>query len=223
MTDKHPEWMGKNRKLSPSEIKEFLAEPVVARIATIDENGVPYVTPVWQEWDGEAFWIVPRERAAWIKHIKNNPNVGISCARDSGTYKRVTAQGKAEIIFGPAPMQGHCLDVANRMALRFLGQHGPEYLVPTYDRPRYLIKIVPTKMLTWDERRMGYEIYREITLCRCDPPFGGATATRAGIQATTTKFAHFTSPTRIGSFERPRGKRYLLIWVRMSRIAGLIR
>jgi hypothetical protein len=51
MTDKQPpEWMGKNRKLRPMEIKEFLAEPVVARVATIDENGVPYVTPVWQEW-----------------------------------------------------------------------------------------------------------------------------------------------------------------------------
>ncbi len=70
------------------------------------------------------FWIVPRERATWIAHIKNNPNVGISCAQDSGTYRRITAQGN---------------DV----------EHGPEYLVPTDDRPRYLIKIVPTKMLTW--------------------------------------------------------------------------
>jgi Pyridoxamine 5'-phosphate oxidase len=46
MTDKQtPEWMGKNRKLTPAEVKEFLAEPVVARIATIDESGAPYVTP----------------------------------------------------------------------------------------------------------------------------------------------------------------------------------
>ena len=129
-----PEWMGKNGKLTPSEIKEFLAEPMVARIATIDENGMPYVTPVWQQWDGEAFWIVPRERSEWVAHIKKNPNVGVSCAQDSGTYKRITAQGRAEIVFGPAPMQGQCLEVANRMALRFLGEHGPEYLVPTYDR-----------------------------------------------------------------------------------------
>ena len=50
-------------------------------------------------------------------------------------------------------------DVANRMAVRFLGEHGPEYLVPTYDRPRYLIKIVPTKMLTWD----GVEWARKYT------------------------------------------------------------
>jgi nitroimidazol reductase NimA-like FMN-containing flavoprotein (pyridoxamine 5'-phosphate oxidase superfamily) len=151
MTDKqHPEWMGKNRKLTPAEVKEFLHEPVVARIATIDENGVPYVTPVWQEWDGEAFWMVVRERAAWIAHIKKNPNVGISCAHDSGTYRRIVAQGKAEIVSGPAPMQGDCLGVANRTSVRYLGERGPEYLVPTYDRPRYLIKVVSTKMITWD-------------------------------------------------------------------------
>ena len=42
MTDKQtPEWMGKNRKLTPAEVKDFLAEPVVARTATIDEHGVP--------------------------------------------------------------------------------------------------------------------------------------------------------------------------------------
>ena len=94
MADKQtPEWMGKNGKLTPTEIKEFLAEPMVARIATIDENGMPYVTPVWQQWDGEAFWIVPRERSEWVAHIKKNPNVGISCAQDSGTYRRITAQG----------------------------------------------------------------------------------------------------------------------------------
>ena len=59
MSDKQPpEWMGKNRKLTPAEIEEFLGGPVVARIATIDENGVPYVTPAWQEWYGEAFWMV---------------------------------------------------------------------------------------------------------------------------------------------------------------------
>ena len=88
MSDKQPpDWMGKNRKLTPAEIEEFLGGPVVARIATIDENGVPYVTPAWQEWDGEAFWIVPRERSAWITHIKKNPNVAISCDRTAGPIR----------------------------------------------------------------------------------------------------------------------------------------
>ena len=152
MTDspKTPEWMGNNRKLTAVEVREFLAGPVVARIATIDEEGMPYITPAWQEWDGEAIWVVPREKSAWVRHILHNPNVAVSCAMDSGTYKRVLFRGKAEVAFGPAPMAGKCLEVANRMAVRFLGEHGPEYLVPTYDRPRYLIKIVPYKTITWD-------------------------------------------------------------------------
>ncbi len=147
---KHPEWMGKNSKLTDDEIAEFLAGPVVARVATIDQDGVPYITPVWQEWDGDALWVVPRERSAWVKHIQANPNIAVSCAMDSGTYTRVLMRGKAEIVFGPAPMAGKCLEVANRMATRFLGERGPEYLVPTLDRPRYLVKITPTSLTSWD-------------------------------------------------------------------------
>ena len=59
-------------------------------------------------------------------------------------------RGKAEIIEGPTTMQGKCLEIANRMAVRYLGEHGPEYLVPTYDRPRYLIKFTPTKLVSWE-------------------------------------------------------------------------
>ena len=36
------------------------------------------------------------------------------------------------------------------MAVRYLGEHGPEYLVPTYDRPRYLIRFTPDKMVSWE-------------------------------------------------------------------------
>jgi nitroimidazol reductase NimA-like FMN-containing flavoprotein (pyridoxamine 5'-phosphate oxidase superfamily) len=141
-----PEWMGKNRGLTPEEISDFLAGPVVARVGTVDPDGSPYITPVWQEWDGEAMWLVPRERTAFVGHIR----VAVSCAMESGTYTRVLIRGKAEIVFGPAPMEGQCLEIANRMATRYLGEHGPEYLVPTYDRPRYLIKIVPDSVISWD-------------------------------------------------------------------------
>jgi nitroimidazol reductase NimA-like FMN-containing flavoprotein (pyridoxamine 5'-phosphate oxidase superfamily) len=147
---KHPEWMGKNSRLTPEEVANFLAGPIVARVATVDADGIPYITPVWQEWDGESLWIVPRERSAWVAHIKQNPNVAVSCALDVSPYTRVLFRGKAEIVFGPAPMSGQCLEAANRMATRFLGEHGPEYLVPTYDRPRYLIKVIPTQIITWE-------------------------------------------------------------------------
>lgn len=147
---KYPEWMGKMRGLTPAEIAEFLAGPIVARVASIDEEGMPYITPVWQEWDGVALWIVPRERSVWVNHIQHNPHVAVSCALDVSPYTRVLMRGTAAIVAGPTPMTGQCLDVANRMAVRYLGERGPEYLIPTSDRPRYLIKFTPTKIVSWE-------------------------------------------------------------------------
>lgn len=147
---KYPEWMGKMRALNADEIQEFLDSAVVARIATVDKDGLPYITPVWQEWDGEAMWIIPREKSAFVRHVQQHPQIAVSCALDSSPYTRLLMRGRAEIVSGPAPMEGKCLEVANRMAVRYLGERGPEYLLPTLDRPRYLIKFVPSETVSWE-------------------------------------------------------------------------
>ena len=145
-----PEWMGKMRGLYPEEIKEFLDGAIVARIATIDSKGDPYITPVWQEWDGEAMWIIPREKTIFAQHLKKNPRVSVSCASDGGTYTRVLFRGSAEIVKGPAIMEGEWLEIGRRMSVRYLGPRGPEYLEGSMDRPRYLVKVVPEKTISWD-------------------------------------------------------------------------
>ncbi|MBK8025848.1 MAG: pyridoxamine 5'-phosphate oxidase family protein [Chloroflexi bacterium] len=148
-----PEWMGKNRGMTPEELAEFLAGPVVARIATVDDQGFPYITPVWQEWRDGAMYIIPREKTTFVKHLKVNPKVAISVALDTGTYTRMLMRGTAEILFGPARMEGLVLEIGERMSLRYLGPHGPEYLAASIDRPRYLIRVAPSpdhKLITWD-------------------------------------------------------------------------
>ena len=148
MTDKlHPEWMGKNRKLTPAEVKEFLARAGGradrhhrrkrralrdAGLARMGRRGLL---------DG------PAGACGMDRQIKN---IRTSAFRARTIAGPTADRRQAEIVAGPAPMEGDCLGVANRISQRFLGERGPEYLVPTYDRPRYLIKIVPTKMITWD-------------------------------------------------------------------------
>ena len=39
-------------KLTSEEVDAFLATPVIARLATVQPDGAPYVAPVWQHWDG---------------------------------------------------------------------------------------------------------------------------------------------------------------------------
>ena len=58
-------------------------------------------------------------------------------------------KAKSEIVEGPIGITGRWVEIANKMALRYLGEHGPEYLVPTMDRRRYWVKIIPQKVQTW--------------------------------------------------------------------------
>ncbi len=146
-------WMGKNSTLSKTEVDEFLQRPVVARLGTIRADGWPYVVPVWQQWDGEAMWIVPREKSSFVRSIGEEPRVSVSVALEEAPYTRVQVQGMAEIIEGPVDSQGgsaRWVPIAQDMARRYLGQHGPEYLEPTMDRPRYLIRIRPVRLRTWE-------------------------------------------------------------------------
>jgi len=142
--------MGKMRGLTNEEIIEFLAGPIVARLGTVKPDGAPYIAPVWQEYDGEAVYFIPRAKARYMKYIKENPRICISCAMDSAPFTRVLFEGEAEILEGPKPMEGRMLEIGRRMALRYLGERGPEYLEASLSRPRYLVRLKPEKITSWE-------------------------------------------------------------------------
>jgi hypothetical protein len=51
---------GSEGRMSREERDAFLALPLLCRLACLDPRGWPYVVPVWYEWDGAGFWIIPR-------------------------------------------------------------------------------------------------------------------------------------------------------------------
>ena len=63
--------------LAPEALDALLRETIVARLATIDDDGYPYVVPVWTEWDGSAMWLVARARAAYVAHLTARPKVAL--------------------------------------------------------------------------------------------------------------------------------------------------
>lgn len=132
------------RGLTDDELKEFLAQPHLAMLGTIREDGGPYVVPVWHEYDGEALYIVARERSAYVKHIQHDPRVAVTIVDGA----QVVILGRATIVEGPTT-QGKWVDIAFRMAERYSGEDGLRYLRGTLDRPRYLIRITPEKITSW--------------------------------------------------------------------------
>jgi PPOX class probable F420-dependent enzyme len=140
--------------LDPAELVRFLAEPWNARIATVDGDGWPYVTPVWYEFDvsTRAFQIVGRERAAWVAHIAREPRVALHIADDGhAQHTRVVVQGVAELMEGPvAPSASVGIGaLTERLSRRYLGPSGPTYAARTAERPRVLITVRPRRWRSW--------------------------------------------------------------------------
>jgi PPOX class probable F420-dependent enzyme len=143
-------WRGTIGKLAGAELDAFLARGIVARVATIDDRGWPYVVPAWFEWepaDG-GFWLVARKKSAWALHLQQNPRVALSIDEAEAPYRKMHVQGMAQIAEQPN-IGGAWVEIAKRMAVRYLGEHGPDYLVPTLDQPRWLIKVRPEHVTTW--------------------------------------------------------------------------
>ena len=145
---KNEEWRGKIGKLSPEEVAEFLSGSAFCRLGCLDEDGWPYVVTCWFEYGGGGFYIIPRARSAWARHIQRNPRVFL-CIDDSTMHnRRVLVKGEASVLEEPN-LGGRWVEIARRMSVRYLGEHGPDYLEPTLTEPHWLLFVRPLKMTTW--------------------------------------------------------------------------
>jgi nitroimidazol reductase NimA-like FMN-containing flavoprotein (pyridoxamine 5'-phosphate oxidase superfamily) len=135
--------------MTDAELRWFLAGPWNARVGCLTDSGAPYVVPAWYEWDGQDYWLVPRARSVWARYLQRDGRVCLCIDQDAAPHRRVQVLGEAEIVETPN-VGGKWVAIAERMARRYLGaEDGPKYLLPTLDRPRWLIRVRPSKVTTW--------------------------------------------------------------------------
>jgi nitroimidazol reductase NimA-like FMN-containing flavoprotein (pyridoxamine 5'-phosphate oxidase superfamily) len=95
------------------DLEEFLARPLVARLATAG----PLVRPLWFIWEDEAFWWLTGPWSKLAEILENDPRVALVVDvtdLDTGEVKGVTARGEAEIVPWDAAR-------AKRKFIRYLG------------------------------------------------------------------------------------------------------
>ena len=138
---------GREGRMSRVEIDAFLARPLLCRLACLDPAGWPYVVPVWFEWDGAGFWIIPRKRATWAAYLAGDPRVGLSIDDEDG--RRVVCQGTACLVERPN-VGGGWVAICRRMAARYRGEAGLAYLEATLDQERWLFHVTPRQLVTWN-------------------------------------------------------------------------
>jgi len=141
-------WRGKVGKMDEAEMASFLAGGLVARLACLDDEGWPYVVPTWYQHADGGFWIIPRRRSAWAAYLERDGRVSLAIDEPGAPYRKVLVKGVAELVERPN-VGGRWVAIANEMSYRYLGEHGPDYLVPTLNEPRWLFFVRPVKVTTW--------------------------------------------------------------------------
>jgi hypothetical protein len=150
---------GVSGPLTADDLDAFLRGPAsawLAKLATLQSDGWPSVSPLWYQWDGTDFLVVGRARSAWVHDLMRDSRCAL-CIEEAeppplGASRRVLAQCHAEIVEGPVVAAGsQWVEVAREMALRYTGSAGLEGLAASYDWPRYLVRMRPRngKLTTW--------------------------------------------------------------------------
>lgn len=107
--------------LSNEEIGRFLQGPWTARLACLRRDGRPHVIPVWQEWDGQDFYVVAWQGSQWAEYLLQNPNVSLIVDEPWPPLRRVTGRGLAEPVADSFALDPLLL----RLSRRYLGQDAP--------------------------------------------------------------------------------------------------
>jgi hypothetical protein len=150
MAEQEPDesWRGRVGRMDEAQVAAFLKEGVICRLGCLDEEGWPYVVPVWFHYADGGYWIIPRERSAWASYLKRDGRVFLSIDDTSPPLRKVLVRGVAELVEEPN-VGGRWVEIARAMSYRYLGEHGPDYLVPTLNEPRWLFFVRPEQTTTW--------------------------------------------------------------------------
>jgi PPOX class probable F420-dependent enzyme len=130
--------------MSDEERAAFLAQPDIGRLGCLDDDGYPYVVPVWFDYADGGFYLVPRARADWARYLERDGRVSLFIHSADLPYRRVIVRGRAEVIETPN-IGGRWVEFATRMARNYRGDEGLAYIERTKDEPRWLIFVRPER------------------------------------------------------------------------------
>ena len=148
MTDRS--WMGELRGLTQEELQALLSRPLVARLGTISEDGYPYVTPLFFSFDGKDIYLRIREKSDIMRNILRDNRIALSIADDDPPYVRIQIKGRAEIVYGPGPIEGEWLETLKKNVVGYMGERGLDYFIPSATRPRYILRVVVERLRGWN-------------------------------------------------------------------------
>ena len=139
-------------KLRDDEIAEFLDERLhILRLATVDADGMPRLTPVWFTHRDGSILFTPRQNSVFLENVRRDGRIALSIDEDALPYRKVSVQGRAEIAH-EVGNDDEWRDIYREIACRFIDEEGADrYLAATHDQPRALLSVdlATASIVTW--------------------------------------------------------------------------
>ena len=136
--------------LNEKDLKDLLAQPLVAKIATVSSKGDPRITPIWFSDEGGSILMNTFEDSGLVRNLRHNPKCSFMVDSPDWPYTGVHYWGTATVE-GPendvegmaklfAPYRGG-LDEAREYAKTLIGWG-----------TRVYVRFRPRRQTTWDFR-----------------------------------------------------------------------
>lgn len=123
----------------PASHRDILSKRSFAHVATVSEQGVPQVTPVWVEYDGDHVLINSAKGRKKDRNLRAQPVIAISIQDPDNPYRYVGLQGKIVEI-----TEAGGYEHINKLSHKYNGQDYPQ----NPGEVRVIYKIEPTRVWT---------------------------------------------------------------------------
>jgi len=144
---------GRSIAMTAEQVDEFLASERTCRMATVNGDGRPHVTPLWFVWDGRALWLNSLVTSKRWADLRNDPNVAIVVdAGDDYLELRGVELSGAVAIVGDVPRSATPDPMVEDAERRFGAKYAGGSFQP--DGRHAWLRLDPVKLVSWDFRKL---------------------------------------------------------------------
>lgn len=144
-------------EMSEEEIRAFLGEQLVMQCATVGPRGMPHMVPLWFAAEGLELvgWTYAKSQKA--RNLARDPRatIGLEDGVQYNELRGVMFECDVQIERDPERVEGYGLRLLDRMAGG--SELTPEVgeMVAKQARKRIGLRFVPTRVVSWDHRKLG--------------------------------------------------------------------
>jgi PPOX class probable F420-dependent enzyme len=100
----------------PAAVRQFLAQPNMAVVASVMPSGIPHTAATWYDWEDGRVLLNMDESRRRLEYMRLDPRVALTALEDGAWHKQVSLMGEV-VSLEPDPD----LRDIDRLAMRYTG------------------------------------------------------------------------------------------------------